>query len=163
MHNWCLFLRAIDLPDASKQKRMFHVPLMILPGPREPRCVDAYMDIVVRDFENWQPGTPGLQVKKLELCEEHGTTTIRQETVRHWPTLASWIADNPARQKVAAMRGQAAIRACGYCWMHGIHLAGRTVFLGYKDRMVIPPANIPTRLLHAPLHVHTGDDDVEKM
>ena len=156
------FLRAIDLPDASKQKRMFHVPLMILPGPREPRCVDAYMDIVVRDFENWQPGTPGLQVKKLEVCEEHGTTTIRQETVRHWPTLASWIADNPARQKVAAMRGQAAIRACGYCWMHGVHLVGRTVFLGYKDRMVIPPANIPTRLLHAPLHVHTGDDDAEK-
>ena len=95
---------------------MFHVPLMILLGPREPRCVDAYMDIVVRDFENWQPGTPGLQVKKLDLCEEHGTTTIRQETVRHWPTLASWIADNPARQKVAAMRGQAAIRILLDAW-----------------------------------------------
>ena len=47
------FVRAIDLPNASKHKRIFHVPLMILPGPRELCCVDLHMDIVVKDFENW--------------------------------------------------------------------------------------------------------------
>ena len=131
------FLRAIDLPDASKQKQVFHVPLMKLPGPRESHCVDAYMDSVVRDFDNWQPGTPGLQIKNLGLCEDHRTTTIRQEIVRHSSILASWITDNPDRQKVAAMRGQVAIRVCGYCLMHGTHLVGREVFMGYRDRMII--------------------------
>ena len=77
------FLRAIDLPDASKQKRMFHLPLMILPGPREPRSIDAYVGIIVKDFENWQPRTPGLQVKKMDLHKDHDTTTIRQEIVNH--------------------------------------------------------------------------------
>ena len=156
------FIRAIDLPDGFKQKRIFHLPLMISPGPKEPRSIDTYVDFIVKDFERWQPGGPGIEVERVQMIKDRAEVAIHRETMRHWPVLASWIVDNPARQKVASMRGQSALHACGYCWMHGVYMAGRTVFPGYHAPMVVPATNIPTRELHAPIQAHTGNDAVQK-
>ena len=73
------------------------------------------------------------------------------------PILVSVVADNPARQKVAELRGHAAERACGYCWMRGSRFEGKTVFLGYTAYEVIEPSDIPTRHLRMALRVKVGD------
>lgn len=163
------FVRAIDLTDMAKQKRSFHVPLMVVPGPREPDTVAPHVQMVVKDFMKHQPGTQGIQAKKMELHGERGVSSVRQKETTHWPVLASWVADNPARQKVAEMRGHAALRACGYCWMLGEHPGNKTVFPGYSRPVNIRPDTVPpsvwARLRAASgssIRVHVGDERVEK-
>ena len=158
------FLRALDLPDSLKDKRFLHIPLMIIPGPREPKRIQPYVDMIIKDFERWQPGrSMGIQVRRMDSDKISQQTQNSAQLSAHWPVLASWIADGPARQKVAEMRGHAAYQACGYCWIPGRKEGQTMVFpYGFRDCVHIPPENIPTRQLQGALNVMVGSDDGEK-
>ena len=155
-------IRAIDLPDDKKQKREGHVPLMVMTGGEQPKSMDAYVDMVVKDFEHWW-FAHGLQVQKACISKAQGVIVIQQKPVLHLPLLVSWVGDNPARQKVAQFRGHAAMRACPYCWMTGISKHNKMVFLGYSKDIIIDPSFIPpTRPLTLPLGMRVGDEWAQK-
>lgn len=155
-------LRAIDLLDKFRQKRMFHVPLLIVPGPRQPKTVKAYVGLIVEDFMNCL--CQGINVERVTFSQqERGSVNIERTSTQHWPILASWVGDNPARQKVGEFRGHGAKRACAYCWMEGQyiqgneHAKGKMVYLGYSQKILVAPETIPTRDLHRPLRLNVGD------
>lgn len=150
------FLRALDIANRLKDKRFLHIPLIIIPGPREPKFVQPYVNMIIQDFMQWQPRiSQGIDVTKVEF-DANGSTRSCQPS-KHWPVLASWIADGPARQKVAEMRGHAAYQACAYCWIPGCRENNRMVFpYGYRAEVEIPPQNIPTRNLKESVRVMVG-------
>ena len=159
-----------------RQMRIFHLPLMVIPGPREPDTIIPHVEMVVKDFMNSQPGTAGIQTKRMDMHGHQGVARVEQKYTTHWPVLASWVADNPARQKVARMRGHAALRACGYCWIDGVHPQNKTVFLGYSSAVEIRQETVPlsawSRMLQgqprmcgasvSSVLVHVGDEVGQK-
>jgi hypothetical protein len=43
-------IKSEDLSQENKACREWHKPLMLIPGPAEPRCMTAYWKILVEDF-----------------------------------------------------------------------------------------------------------------
>ena len=155
-------MKGLDLPDTDKEKRAGHVTLMVMPGPNQPKSVQAYMALIVKDFQHLM-ATGGAIVQKAMLnIGAMGVDVVCSKAVRHLPILASVVGDNPARQKVAEFRGHGAIRACPYCWMSGKHNGAKTVYLGYSTDEMINPSDVPTRHLQAPLRVRVGDRRAQK-
>ena len=155
-------IKAMDLPDTHRENREGHMVLMLMPGPNMAKSVQAYVALIVKDFQHWlDVGGICLQVTSL-YTDERGMEVAPNENMTHLPILASVVADNPARQKIAELRGHAAERACGYCWMRGTRFDGKMVFLGYSAHEVIQPSDIPTRHLRTALRVKVGDKKAMK-
>ena len=150
-------IKAIDLPDTHREHREGHLILMLMPGPDMVKSVRAYIALIVKDFQHCLD-VGGIHTQRTSWhANEIGVEALRNDEVTHLPILVSVVADNPARQKVAELRGHAAERACGYCWMRGSCFEGKTVFLGYTAHEVIEPSDIPTRHLRMALRVKVGD------
>lgn len=129
-----LVLRCEDLSPADKVSRKWHVPLMIIPGPRDPPSMAKYMELVAEDFRKAAPSPVG-DGRGFLIEPAVGPA------IRHFPVLASLFADTPARTKVGNfMASAAAYLACNYCWFSGCRINSvkhTTLFLGYNAPQVM--------------------------
>lgn len=51
-----IMLRCEDMDPWTRSKRKFHVPLMIICGPKQPSNIDIYLKLVLDDFRQYGPG-----------------------------------------------------------------------------------------------------------
>ena len=57
-----LFLRGNDVHEGDKNRRPMHFPLMLIPGPRQPRTMGAALDMIVQELLAYQPGRGGVDL-----------------------------------------------------------------------------------------------------
>lgn len=120
-----MVIRSEDHDEELKARRGFHRPLMIIPGEKQPKSLDVYVDLVVDEFVTYGPSGGGLTV-----------TPLGGESVQHVIFLASVYCDSPARQKLACVvQGASAYLMCMYCWMCGVK-ENNMRMLGYKKPVV---------------------------
>ncbi len=62
----CVLCRCADLPYVFRSNRDFCHLLVIIPGPKEPKSVDPYVDELLRDFKKYGPSG----MLKRYPCEE---------------------------------------------------------------------------------------------
>lgn len=128
-------LRCEDLSPMLRGKKEFTRVVMVIPGPKEPSNVDIYMGMLLREFREYGPDGPGLQVTPLVQADsgrlEHGPTFM------HTAVLVGLHADSPARSKAGHFLGAAAYMGCPWCWITGKRVGGTMAYLGYEKDTVV--------------------------
>lgn len=125
-------LRSEDLPNHERGRSYNNIPVMIIPGPKQPPHLDLMFAMIVKDFMDFGPGQPGLHV--TPHAEVEGKVVARAAFL-HNIILSGVYADSPARCKVGNFMGSAsAYLACNWCWFSGTKVPSSkaTVFLGYS-------------------------------
>lgn len=50
-----IMLRCEDMDHETRSKRKFHIPLMVICGPREPSNISAYLAPILEEFQEYGP------------------------------------------------------------------------------------------------------------
>lgn len=149
--------RCRDLPLLHVNKRRFSVVLAIISGPAEPKTMNAVLDRIVTDFEQYGPGTDGLTVKYRQppvpghaagadamdtdepalhasphLRPVAGEPRGRLTTMQHRIFLTGLCADAPALSKCCLKVGHGAHKGCWWCSLLAEH-DGAARFKGYNE------------------------------
>lgn len=54
-----LFVRGTDIAEGDKNRRAYHYPLALIPGPKQPKNMSGILDMVVEELLCYQPGEGG--------------------------------------------------------------------------------------------------------
>ena len=111
--------------------------ILIIPGPNEPKSIDAYLGMVIQEFCRYSPAMcshwdrqprqlPGLQINVND----------RDGQFRHVIFLARVYADTPTRQKLTKAAGHLSYFPCWWC-----NFKGRRVATGALKRGIIEDVN----------------------
>ncbi len=120
-----MVIRCEDHDDELRAKRGFHRPLMIIPGVKQPKSLDVYVNLVLEDFVTYGPDSGGLRV-----------TPLGGSPFQHIIFLSGVYCDSPARQKLACViQGASAYLMCMYCWLCGVKDSNMRM-LGYSTPVV---------------------------
>ena len=88
-------------------------PVIIIPGPKAPRNIDPYVEMLLDDFN--QLPTQGLEVTEVGLPSAAGQQPTTPRTFMHYAFLSACNADAQARIKLAKHQGVNAYLPCGWC------------------------------------------------
>lgn len=132
-----VLLRCADLPPDMISKEKFSRVVFVIPGPNEPKSIDAYLGMVIQEFRRYGPATrshrdgkpqqlPGLQIDVND----------RDGQFRHVIFLARVYADTPARQKLTKGAGHSSYFPCWWC-----KFKGRRVAAGALKRGIVEDVN----------------------
>ncbi|KAK9906510.1 hypothetical protein WJX75_003063 [Coccomyxa subellipsoidea] len=91
-----MVLRCFDLPAHARSRQEFCVPLLVIPGPKEPKNLKPYLDHMLQEFK--EVASQGLEVTAI-IQNEDGT--YRKIPMLHHVYLTAIAADALARQKLA--------------------------------------------------------------
>lgn len=113
-----VMLRNDSVEEDRINTERWAMPLMIIPGPREPPSMNIHWRIIGDEFSRLE--RDGMRVKYAENGE--------QKEFHHKPFLARFFCDAKAREKLLKCRGAAAQRPCPYCC---IESSGNSKIFGY--------------------------------
>jgi len=126
-------IRSEDHDDFLRAKQRHHKILMIIPGPTEPKCLDAYFQVIVDDFKRLGPAGEGMMARPAVTNADGSLGWGTSFT--HRAVLAMIYADHMARVKAQkAMGSAAAYLGCYFCWLPGTYVGpGAMVRVGYTE------------------------------
>lgn len=139
-----LALRCVDIPATHRNRRGFSLPLLVIPGAREPANLDPYFQLFLRDFRRFGPdiGTcsgewedPGgkLMVQEAIASNDGTNTTLFSPPFRHRLILTGIAADTPGGRKLSNMTSHTGYSGCPYCLLKGTRgKTGGMYFCGYS-------------------------------
>lgn len=121
-YDFWFLLRCCDIPQSHRSKRAFIKVLAIIPGPQEPASMRPYMQPIIDEFLELQPGASGM------LVRDSATGRV----IQHHAVLAGCHGDTPASKKLQQWLSHASFLGCGYCYLRGDNTSGTMRFLGYS-------------------------------
>ena len=135
-------LRCADLPPRLRCQREFCQPLIIIPGPTEPKNIDVYFKMTLDALQRIGPvmldETGRRQGGQLTVVERGPDGSIARGPFVHCVFLGAVHADTPAQRKMSQWAGHSARCGCGRCLLLGTsgnadndHSGMR--FLGYNE------------------------------
>jgi hypothetical protein len=137
-------LLAIRFPDLSKENSgqvRFTRPLVIIPGPNQPKNLQPYMQSLLLALSD-----PFDETKHIPITLKSG------EKIKVKLILTGILADTPARNKMTLWNGPNSYLPCGWCKFEGTPQArvsgkkGQTIYyFGYKEPVELP--NVGSELL----------------
>lgn len=130
--SWVIVLRCEDLDLETRSKRCFHLPIMIIPGPRQPKFSYIYLDMIANDFQRLGPDGPGMEVHPATGW--HEGALVRGAKFIHRALLSGNDADSPAMWWTGEfIKGANAYNVCNYCKFNGVSEGTRRVYPGYNS------------------------------
>jgi hypothetical protein len=96
-------IRCADIEPRNKGKAYNVMPLVIIPGPQQPKNLRPYVEKLLTELRE-------LSFEGMTVTQAHD-----QQEVRHHAFLSGVLADTPARIKLAMWLGVAAFLSCGWC------------------------------------------------
>ena len=131
-----VMLRCEDMSEEDKGLLEFAIPLMVIPGPKQPPYSSPYMELIAEDFERCT--SDGIEIDcALEL--NASKQLIKVPVFRHKPILVGLDADTPAAQWVmGSVKSSQARISCFKCKVNGCKSAAQygtkaMVFPGYAE------------------------------
>lgn len=103
-----IVLRCDDVEESKLNKDEWSMPLMVIPGPKEPPSMDIHWQIIKSQFHAYSTGAKDLTIK---YRDEEGT-----HEYTHRPFLVRACCDAVARHKLLHCRNAAAKLVCPWCW-----------------------------------------------
>lgn len=104
-----IVLRCDDVEESKLNTDPWAMPLMVIPGPDEPRCMDIHWEIIRSQFYDYSEGDQEMNVSYRE-------DGILHEFV-HKPFLVRVCCDAMARHKIMCSRPAASLHTCPWCWV----------------------------------------------
>jgi hypothetical protein len=136
--------RCTDIEPLYRAKSRFTMPLVVIPGPEEPKNMTPYLEGTLESFracgpggrsmnQTFQPPRQTLSTNRMHcagerplIVKEHKAPDPAApngwitEEFRHMPILTAFEADTPARSKLAKFTSHACyMGACGLCTLQG--------------------------------------------
>lgn len=128
--SWVIVLRCEDLDLETRSKRCFHLPIMIIPGPKQPKFSYIYLEMIANDFQRLGPDGPGMEVHPATGW--HEGALIRGPKFVHRALFSGDDADSPAMWWTGEfIKGANAYNVCNYCKFNGVSEGTRRVYAGY--------------------------------
>lgn len=108
-----LGIRCADIEPRNKGKSYNCMPVVIIPGPKQPK--------------NLRPYVAKLLVELRDLSFDGMTVTPAhdQKPIHHHAFLSGVLADTPARLKLAEWLGVAAFLSCGWCLNQAVNVVNK--------------------------------------
>ena len=158
--------RCIDIPVTHRGRRSFCLPLLVIPGPKEPPSIAPYLRNTLEAFKKFGPfGDNPLHVKQ---CKLNANGQIIESDLHHRIFLSGVTADTPANQKLSRFLSHAARLACPYCWLlgnpgpngHGMYFPGYSAPTDIGCPNHLKNAH-PTIFGQVPTTGYCGDSDIK--
>jgi hypothetical protein len=117
-------MRCEDLPADLAHKDSMTVPLLYLPGPKEPTCLNALFNLIAAQFT--KAAESGIQVSYIN-------SEGKQVEILHKPYWVFIHCDSPARSKLGCFNGANATFCCPYCRHPSVRVEKALKPLGYLE------------------------------
>jgi hypothetical protein len=104
-----IVLRCDDVEESKLNTDEWAMPLMVIPGPQEPSCMDIHWEIIRSQFHEYSEGGRELKIAYKESGVLHEFT--------HKPFLVRVCCDAIARHKIMYSRPAASLHVCPWCWI----------------------------------------------
>ena len=149
VHFMALQVRCLDVPQNRWGCRWACLPVLIIPGPKEPHSLRGYLLPLAASMKRLQHGIPAVvSVSEAFLCKlprddaaraipHSHAADVWQVPVIHHAFLYNITADTPARVKLMNWGWYTAkLGACGWCSLVGSAVSGSAVrFMGYLKKI----------------------------
>ena len=127
-----IVLRCDDVEESKLNTDEWSMPLMVIPGPKEPPSMDIHWQIIQSQFDEYSTGSRNLTISYTDRDNAH-------EYV-HRPFLVRVCCDAVARHKLLKCRHASAKLVCPWCWTTSSNTDKSRIY-GYASRVVSPEYN----------------------
>lgn len=103
-------LRCEDVHPKDLSKRWNSFPLIVIPGPEEPKVLDTYFELITKDF---------MRLMKEGISISY-TVNGQSKNIWHRPIPVMFHCDAKATEKLGKFNGSGAIYPCRYCRMPSV-------------------------------------------
>lgn len=117
-------LRCEDLPPDLAHKDIMTLPLLYLPGPKEPKCLNIFFNVIADEF---------IEAAEKGISVSYTNSSGQLVQMQHKPFWAFIHCDSPARSKLGCFNGANALFCCPFCRHPSSQAPGQTTYkpLGY--------------------------------
>ena len=154
-----IMLRCDGVDESQINSDKWAMPLMIIPGPKEPLSMNIHWQIIGDEFARLERN--GLNVHYKEDGVLKGFL--------HKPFLCRFFCDAKAREKLLKCRGAAAKKPCPFC---SFESSGNSKIFGYHKEVEYDEFNLNTMLYYSgtgevppvgKVKVQMGSEDAERI